>query len=324
MSVSVMLSGNGDLNSRLLPELALTVERNGFTGLWFGETTLRDASIQAAVAACVTRKMQLGTSILNVYTRSPSQLALLGSTLNELSEGRFTLGLGVSTAAIVESWHGLKFEHAMERMEETVKTLRHYFSGEKFSIQGRYSSPNNARLRTTFPPKIALAALNDGMIRKAAVLSDRIILNLYPVERIAYARALIDESCRTSGRKERPLLSVMLYSYLLGDDEKGSEAAKDLISFYASAPAYSSLFSSIGFPDEANAMLEAWKKRDKEAVRRNINRQMVDKLIVLGGISDLRERVQMYHQAGVDDIFICPSPFGDYEGNVKEAITKYF
>jgi len=324
LSVSVMLSGNGDLNSRLLPELALTIERNGFTGLWFGETTLRDASIQAAVAACVTRKIQLGTSILNVYTRSPSQLALLGSTLNELSEGRFTLGLGVSTAAIVESWHGLKFEHAMERMDETVKILRDYFSGEKFSIQGRYSSPNNARLRTTFPPKIALAALNDGMIRKAAVLSDRIILNLYPVERIAYARALIDESCRTSGRKERPLLSVMLYSYLLGDDEKGSEAAKDLISFYASAPAYSSLFSSIGFPDEANAMLEAWKKRDKEAVRRNINRQMVDKLIVLGGISDLRERVQMYHQAGVDDIFICPSPFGDYEGNVKEAITKYF
>jgi len=323
LSVSVMLSGNGDLNSRLLPEIASTVERNGFAGLWFGETTLRDASIQVAVAACVTKKLQLGTSILNVYTRSPSQLALLGSTLNELSEGRFTLGIGVSTAAIVESWHGLKFERAMERMEETVRILRHYFSGEKFSIQGRYSSPSNAKLRSTFPPKIALAALNDGMIRKAAILSDRIILNLYPVERIAHAKALIDESCRTSGRKDQPVLSVMLYAYLLGNDEKGSEAAKDLISFYASAPAYSSLFSGIGFPDEAGAMLEAWKKRDREAVRKNINRQMIEKLIVLGGIGELRERIRMYHEAGVDDVFICPSPFGDYERNVTEAITKY-
>jgi len=319
-----MLSGNGDLQSRLVPEIASTIERNGFAGLWFGETTLRDASIQATIAACATKKIQLGTSIMNVFTRSPSQLALLGITLNEFSEGRFTLGLGVSTAAIVESWHGIKFERPTERVEETVKMLRHYYSGEKFSVHGRYSSPVNARLRSGVPPKVALAALNDGMIRKAAMLADRIILNLYPVERVAHARALIDEGCKSAGRKERPILSVMLYSYLLGDDEKGAEAAKDLIGFYASAPAYSSLFSSVGFPIEAKAMLEGWKNRDREMVRKNITRQMIDKLIVVGGIGELRKRIRMYHEVGVDDVFVSPSPFGDYEGNVKEAITKYF
>jgi len=319
-----MLSGNGDMSSRLVPKIASTVERAGFTGLWFGETTLRDASIQATVAACATKKIQLGTSIMNVYTRSPSQLALLGTTLNEFSEGRFTLGLGVSTAAIVQSWHGIKFEHPMERVEETVKMLRLYYSDEKFSLQGRYSSPVNARLKSSFPPKIGLAALNDSMIRKATMLGDRVILNLYPVEKIAHARALIEEGCKSAGRRERPLLSVMLYSHLLGDDETGIDAAKDLISFYASAPAYSSLFSSVGFPKEAKAMLEGWKNRDREAVRRNITRQMIDKLIVVGGISELRERIRMYHEAEVDDVFICPSPFGNYEGNVKEAITKYF
>jgi alkanesulfonate monooxygenase SsuD/methylene tetrahydromethanopterin reductase-like flavin-dependent oxidoreductase (luciferase family) len=162
------------------------------------------------------------------------------------------------------------------------------------------------------------------MIRKAAVLSDRIILNLYPTERIPHARKLIDEACKVAGRKGRPVLSVMLYSYLLGDDEKGLDAAKDLISFYASAPAYSALFSSIGFPNEAKAMLEGWKNRDREAVRKNITRQMIDKMIVLGRIEDLRERVRKYHEAGVDDVFISPSPFGDYEGNVNEVITKYF
>jgi probable F420-dependent oxidoreductase len=319
-----MLSGNGDMQSRLVPEIASTIERNGFSGLWFGETTLRDASIQAAIATSATKKIQIGTSIVNVYTRSPSQLALLGTTLNEFSEGRFTLGLGVSTAAIVESWHGIKFERPMEKVEETVKMLRHYFSGEKFSVQGRYSSPVNARLRSGLPPKVALAALNDRMIRKAAMLVDRVILNLYPVERIAHARALIDDGCKSAGRKERPVLSVMLYSHLLGDYEKGADAAKDLISFYASAPAYSSLFSSVGFPDEAKAMLEGWKNRNREAVRRSITRKMIDKLIVVGGIRELRERIRMYHEAGVDDVFISPSPFGDYEGNVKEAITKYF
>jgi alkanesulfonate monooxygenase SsuD/methylene tetrahydromethanopterin reductase-like flavin-dependent oxidoreductase (luciferase family) len=162
------------------------------------------------------------------------------------------------------------------------------------------------------------------MIRKAAMLGDRVILNLYPVERIAHARGLIDEGCKYAGRKERPILSAMLYSHLLGDYEKRTDAAKDLISFYASAPAYSSLFSSIGFPHEAKAMLEGWKNRDRETVRKNITQQMIDKLIVVGGIGELRERIRMYHEAGVDDVFISPSPFGDYEGNVKEAITKYF
>jgi probable F420-dependent oxidoreductase len=324
LSVSIMLSGNGEIRSGRVPEVASTVEKNGFTGLWFGETTLRDASILTTIAACATKKIQLGTSIMNVYTRSPSQLALIGTTLNEFCEGRFTLGLGVSTAAIIESWHGIKFENAMGRLEETVKMLRKYFSGEKFSMHGRYSSPSNARLRGGLSPKIALAALNDQMIRKAAVLSDRIILNLYPTERISHAIELIDQACRAAGRGGRPLLSVMLYSYLLGDDEKGLDAAKDLISFYASAPAYSAMFSSIGFPSEARAMLEGWKNKDREAVRKSVTRQMIDQMIVLGSMGDLRERIRKYHEAGVDDVLISPSPFGDYQGNVNKAITEYF
>lgn len=318
-----MLSGNGELSSLRIPELSREAEQKGFRGIWFGETTLRDASVLAAIAACSTRNVPLGTSIVNVFTRSASQLALLGATLNEFSGGRFTLGLGVSTAAIVESWHGQRFENPMRRLEETVKLLRQYFSGEKFSYQGTYSSPTNARLRTKPAPKIALAALNDQMIKKAAKLGDRIILNLYPTERIKHAISLIDKACGEGGER-RPTLSVMLYSYVLGDDEKGLDAAKDLISFYASAPAYSLLFASLGFASEAEAMMNAWKARDREAVKRIVSHQMIDKLAVLGTMRELRERVKEYHEAGVDDVFISPSPFGDYEANVNEVLNHYF
>ena len=136
MSVSIMLSGNGELDSRKVAEISSEAENRGFDGLWFGETTLRDASVLATVAACATKKIQLGTSIINVFTRAPGQLALLGATINEVSGGRFTLGLGVSTAAIVESWYGQTFETPVRRLEETVKLLRQYFSGERFSHEG--------------------------------------------------------------------------------------------------------------------------------------------------------------------------------------------
>ena len=324
MSTSIMLSGNGDVSSLRIPEISRAAEQKGFGGVWFGETTLRDASVLATIAACSTRKIPLGTSIVNVFTRSASQLALLGATLNEFSGGRFTLGLGVSTAAIVESWHGQRFERPVQRLEETVKLLRQYFSGEKFSHQGTYYSPANARLRTKPPPKIALAALNDQMIKKAAQLGDRVILNLYPTDRIKHAISLIDEGCREAGGKGRPTLSVMLYSYVLGDDEKGLDAAKDLVSFYASAPAYSALFTNLGFASEAKAMMNAWKAKDRDAVKRSVSRQMVDKLEVLGTVRELRERVKEYHENGVDDLFISPSPFGDYEANVNEILNHYF
>jgi probable F420-dependent oxidoreductase len=319
-----MLSGNGDVSSLRIPEISREAERKGFGGIWVGETTLRDASVLATIAACSTKEVPLGTSIVNVFTRSASQLALLGATLNEFSGGRFTLGLGVSTAAIVESWHGERFRNPIPRLEETVKLLHQYFSGEKFSYQGPYYSPVNARLRTSPPPKIALAALNDQMIKKAAKLGDRVILNLYPTDRIKHAISLMDEGCRQAGGKKRPTLSVMLYSYVLGDYDKGLEAGKDLISFYASAPAYSSLFANLGFKSEAKAMMNAWKAKEREAVRRSVSSQMIDKLAVVGTVRELRERVKEYHENGVDDVFISPSPFGDYEANVNEVLHHYF
>lgn len=322
MSTSILLSGNGELPSLRIPEISGEAEQKGFDGLWFGETTLRDASILATIAACATKRILLGTSIVNIFTRTPSQLGLLAATLNEFSRGRFTLGLGVSTAAIVESWHGQSFEKPMQRLEETVKLLRQYFSGERFSHQGTYSSPTNARLRTKPPPKIALAALNDRMIKKAAQLGDRVILNLHPTDRIKHAISLMDEGCRLAGRKSRPTLSVMLY-YILGDLDKGLDAAKDLVGFYGSAPAYSTLFSSLGFTLEAKAMMDAWKAKDRDAVKQNVTREMIDRLVVLGTVRELRERVKQYHENGVDDVFISPSPFGDYEANVNEVLRHY-
>ena len=324
MSVSIMLSGNGELDPRNVADISSRAEMKGFDGLWFGETTLHDASVLAAVAAGATQKIQLGTSIVNVFTRAPGQLAMMGATLNELSNGRFTLGLGVSTAAIVQNWYGQRFDNPIQRLDETVNLLRQYFSGERFSHQGQFYSPMNARLRMKSPPKIAMAALNDQMIRKAGALADRVILNLYPTEKVPHAIKLIEQGQMDAGRRETPTLSVMLYAHVLGDDEKGVEAAKDLVAFYASAPAYSALFRGIGFAKEAKAMMEAWNAKDKESVKRAVTRDMIDKVMLLGTVRDLRERVKLYHEAGVEDVFISPSPFGDFEANVNEILERYF
>lgn len=251
-------------------------------------------------------------------------MAMMGATINELSGGRFTLGLGVSTAAIVENWHGQCFNEPVQRFEETVRLLRQYYGGEKFSHQGKFFSLTNARLRIKPVPKIALAALNDRMIKMASAWGDRVILNLYPTQRIGHAIRLMEMAQRMSEGGRRPTLSVMLYAYVLDDGERGLDAAKDLVAFYASAPAYSALFSRIGFSPEAKAMMEAWKAKDRESVKRTVTRQMIDKVMVLGSVRDLRERVKIYQEEGVDDVLISPSPFGDFNANVNEVLQRYF
>jgi alkanesulfonate monooxygenase SsuD/methylene tetrahydromethanopterin reductase-like flavin-dependent oxidoreductase (luciferase family) len=71
-------------------------------------------------------------------------------------------------------------------------------------------------------------------------------------------------------------------------------------------------------------MTAAWKAKDRDIVRRAVTNEMVKELTVLGTIQDLRERVEEYHKSGVDDVFIAPSPFGDYEANIREVLQHYF
>jgi alkanesulfonate monooxygenase SsuD/methylene tetrahydromethanopterin reductase-like flavin-dependent oxidoreductase (luciferase family) len=71
-------------------------------------------------------------------------------------------------------------------------------------------------------------------------------------------------------------------------------------------------------------MLEAWKRRDSDSAKRNVTREMVDKLMVLGSVKDVKQRVKMYHEAGVEDVSISPSPFRNYEENLNGVLTKFF
>ncbi len=317
MSVSIMFSGNGDLQVKDVPSLSAKCEERGFKGIWFGETTIKDAGILSSLALLSTKSIEVGTSIVNVYTRSAGQLAMMASTLNEIGSGRFTLGVGASTPAIVSGWHGLKYERPLLRVEETVKLLKLYFSGQRFSHVGYFQSPSNARLRCSSPPKIAVAALNEKMVQLAAKIADMLILNLYPPIMIGEARKVISET----GRK--PRLSVMLYAYVLGEGERGFNISRDLIAFYSSSEAYVKLFKRAGFEQEADRAFRGWQARNRDAVRNAITEEMIKSLMVYGDIKTLRERVRAYQDEGVDNILVAPCPTGDYMENARLIIESF-
>lgn len=319
MKIGIMFSGNADFTPAEAGELSKRAEERGLDGVWLGETTLRDAAVVAALVSASTRKIEVGTSIVNVYTRTPGQLAMMGATLNELSGGRFILGIGASTPAIVEGWHGAVYAQPLKRVEETVRLLRMYFSGERFGYDGTFFSPKNARLRAGKPPEIALAALNRRMTKLAARVADRLIFNLYPPQEIARAVNFVHKEAMAAERT-KPEVCVMLYSYVLDEGPEAMDFAKDLIGFYGSSDAYSKMFSAFGFSSEAGGMLAGWRERNREKVRASITPEMVHHLLAFGSIEALKEKLAQYEKAGVDNVLIAPSPFGDFLGNARKII----
>src|SRR3990170_7231394 len=106
-------------------------ERLGYTDGWTAEVDGLDAFAPVALAATWTEKLRLGTAIANVFTRGPALLAQQALAVAEVASGRFCLGVGASSPAIVEHWNGVRFERPLSRVRDTVAFLRAVFSGER-------------------------------------------------------------------------------------------------------------------------------------------------------------------------------------------------
>src|SRR5262245_16197081 len=104
--------------------LALEAERLGFDSIWSAEAYGSDAVTVITWAAARTSTIGVGTSIMQIPARTPAATAMTAITLDHLSNGRFRLGLGVSGPQVSEGWHGVPFDHPLERIREYVQIVR--------------------------------------------------------------------------------------------------------------------------------------------------------------------------------------------------------
>jgi len=134
-----------------LVEQAVHAEELGYDRVWFPETWGRDAVTAMAITAERTDSIGIGTSIANIYSRSPALLGQTAATLQEVSGGRFRLGVGPSGPIVIENWHGEEFGNPLRRTRETIEIARQVVSGEVVSYDGEYFSLDGFRLRCDAP-----------------------------------------------------------------------------------------------------------------------------------------------------------------------------
>ena len=133
----------------------------------------------------VSKTQKIGSSIINIYSRSPSTISMGAATTDILSNGRLILGLGTSSIPIVEDFHGEKFKNPVQRMREYVEIIRLSLSKKQINYSGKIFNLKNFTLliepkRQSIP--IYLAAINQKMVNLAWELGDGIIFYLRPLD----------------------------------------------------------------------------------------------------------------------------------------------
>ncbi|GAA2967118.1 LLM class F420-dependent oxidoreductase [Actinokineospora diospyrosa] len=292
---------------RSLPDL-------GYTDLWSAETAGTDAFTPLALAAEWAPALNLGTAIAPVFTRGPALLAMSAATIAELAPGRFTLGIGSSSATIVEGWNGGVFHRPYQRVRDTLVFLRAALAGEKVSADYDTFSISRFRLDRppVTPPDIMVAALRPGMLRLAARLGDGAITNWLAPADVAAVRAEL--------RPGTELVARILVCPT-ADKDAARALGRLLISSYLTVPVYAAFHEWLGRGEMLRPMQEAWARGDRAAANAAIPDSVVDELIVHGQPDECRERVASYVDAGVTVPIMSVLPTGGDPAEVVRTLA---
>src|SRR5713226_4783819 len=166
---------NNDLEVTAYPRLAQAAEQAGFDQFWVSDDLfLRSVWIILSAVAQATRRIQLGTCIVNPYTMHSAEIAMAAGALDELSGGRLCLGIS-SGAGDFLNWIGIHPEQPVAAVAETVKALRSLFAGETVTGGGRFVKGWTPQAYLRFPTRqipIYLGAMSPAMLRAIGRIAD--------------------------------------------------------------------------------------------------------------------------------------------------------
>lgn len=253
----------------------------GYGSLWVGEGSGREPFALLASVADVSGDMVLGTSIVNIFGRDAMASRMAAMTVQELTGGRFALGLGVSHVHLVEGMRGHVYEKPYSRMREYLAAYRQMpYRGPV--IDGPDGQPSE--------PALLIAALRPRLLELAATATDGTLPYMVSVARIAWMRQLLDAS-RPAGAA-RSFLAPAVAVVLEPDPDKARAIARDYVVPYCRSVNYQNSLAEQGY--DASDWEPPYSDR------------LVDDLVAWGDADTLRARLDEFRTAGADHVAIIP------------------
>jgi F420-dependent oxidoreductase-like protein len=306
--LSVGVDWQGPLDRERVYENVRAADESGVHSMWTSEAWGRDAFTLLALLADRTKNIQLGTSIVNIYSRSPAALAQHFTTLDEVSNGRMIIGLGTSGAQVIEHFHGVPFQRGLRRLREYVDVINMLVAGEPLNYEGEiYNLKRGFTLRFDTVRKhipIYLATLNPASVRQTARIADGWIPIWTPIEKIDEEIKLLRETAAKAGRDPESITVRSPGGITITKNlDRAKAGVAGGLAFYVSRMGvfYYEHVSRLGYADEAAAIKRAWDEGGSQAgtaaVPEHLQQQMG---FVTDSVEAARERLAEQEAAGIN------------------------
>ena len=291
---------------RLLRQVEIA-DRAGVDTVWVAEAWGRDAFTILTLLATRTKRIKLGTGIVNVYSRTPAALAQHFATLDEISEGRAVAGFGTSGPQVIEHFHGVPFKPAVTRMRETIQIMNMLIAGQPLNFEGKlFKLGRGFKLR--FEPirphiPIWVASLNPAALKMTAELADGWMPIMIPASHLAGELAAFRARVTGAGR---PADAVAVRApdrvvVALEDAKRARRAAAGTLAFYIARMGtfYGAQLERFGYGDAVAAVRKAWNENGSEAGIDAVPDALLDQITTVGTAADCAARLDDEAKAGI-------------------------
>ena len=283
------------------------LQKNNPDTVWIPETWgMENFSMLSTISQKIDSK--IGSSIINIYSRSPALISMGAVTVDTLSKGRLILGLGTSSLPIVENFHGYDFEKPLTRMREYVEIVRRITSGKKIDYDGKFFHLKSFSLlikpiREKIP--IYLAAVNQKMVELTWEIGDGVIFYLRPINELK-------ETISKMQSKRKINSTCQIITAVSEDSEEALNRVKTTIGFYVSVgKVYRDFLADNGFSNETKNIYEEFLKSGLESVGRQVPDSMANSLAIYGTPEECKKKLQNFRDTGINLPIIQFNPIGD-------------
>ena len=302
---------SGGLIASEIADCAERAEALGYESIWVAEGHGGDQFAILAACALRTRRIRLGTAISSVFVRTAPTIAMAAATVDELSGGRFVLGLGSSHRVQVGPEHGVEYSKPLGRVRDTVAIVRTLIREGEVSHAGETVRIDDfdlwfQPLRREIP--IYLSALFPKMTELCGEIADGVILARSTLAGAGTARAHVAAGAARAGRDGTAIeIGSMLPASVAPDRKAALAAARPGLAFYAGFfPRYNRLLAESGFAAEAGAVAAAWAAGDTAGAARAVTDEMIAATGIVGTPVECRGRIEAYRASGLDLPIISP------------------
>lgn len=281
--------------------VANRAEQLGYDAFYLPEGWGYDAGVLLAELATRTTRIRLGTGVLNVWGRSAAGFAMLAATLDEISDGRFALGLGAGSPQLAEGLHDVAFDAPVTRLGEVVRQIRRLLDGERL-LPSRPGRRPPLRLATAPRPglQIELAALGPAAVELTGRLADGWLPFLVPVSALGERIRLLEKGAASAGRRV-PRVLASIPAAVHTDRGQARALASWWVVFYLTAmgPLYARTLAKLGHA-AAVAEVVAANPTPRAPDLPAAARGLLDELVVWGDPPSARCRLDAWYGAGAD------------------------